>query len=49
MELPLVKAIFAEFKGAKIDSLTRKLPQNSDDDNSEPFFNDETVYIEEDN
>ena len=49
MELPLVKAIFAEFKGAKIDSLTRKLPQNNDDNNTEPFFNDETIYIEEDN
>ena len=31
MEYPLVKAIMAEFKGAKIESLTRKLIQEADD------------------
>lgn len=49
MDIPLVKAIFAEFKGAKIDTLTRKISQNNNDNTTESFFNDEPIYIEEDN
>ena len=32
MEYPLVKAIMAEFKGAKIETITRKIMENDDDD-----------------
>lgn len=49
MDIPLIKAIFAEFKGAKIDTLTRKISQNNNDNTTESFFNDEPIYIEEDN
>ncbi len=49
MDIPLVKAIFAEFKGAKIDTLTRKISQSNNDNTTESFFNDEPIYIEEDN
>lgn len=34
MEYPLVKAIMAEFKGAKIETLTRKIMENDDDETS---------------
>jgi len=49
MDLPLVKAIMAEFKGAKIDSLIRKVVKESDDEVSESLFADDMVYFEEDN
>jgi len=47
MELPLVKAILAEFKGAKIDSLTRKVTETTEDDNLETLF-EEPAFMEED-
>ena len=37
MEYPLVKAIMAEFKGAKIETITRKIME-SDDDEEEVSF-----------
>ncbi len=47
MELPLVRAILSEFKGAKIESLTRNVPlENNEDSNS--FF-DENIFVDEDN
>ena len=49
MELPLVKAIMAEFRGAKIDSLTRQIINEDDDISSESVFENDDVYIEEDN
>ncbi len=45
MDLPLVKAILTEFKGAKIDSLTRNI---SVENNNDSFF-EEINFIEEDN
>lgn len=47
MDLPLVKAIMAEFKGAKIESLTRKIIENVE--NNEEFINDDLMYMEEEN
>ena len=44
MDLPLVKVIMAEFNGAKIESLTRKIIENN-----EEFISDEMMYIEEEN
>ena len=32
MEYPLVKAILAEFKGAKIESLVRKIQEEDEDE-----------------
>ncbi|MBR1948509.1 MAG: DNA polymerase III subunit gamma/tau [Alphaproteobacteria bacterium] len=46
MDLPLVKVIMAEFKGAKIESLTRKILESNDENE---IFNDDIVYMEEDN
>ncbi len=49
MEYPLVKAIMAEFKGAKIETATRKMT-DIDDDSSEMDFgadNNEIIYDEE--
>lgn len=48
MDLPLVKAIMAEFRGAKIDSLTRKIAAG---DINEPSvsFDEEINLYEEDN
>lgn len=46
MDLPLVKVIMAEFKGAKIESLTRKILESN---NENELFNDDVVYMEEDN
>ena len=38
-EYPLVKAILAEFKGAKIETLTRKITSESaEEDEDEVFF-----------
>ncbi len=49
MDLPLVKAIMSEFRGAKIETLTRKL--KNDDQKNEEFsaFDDDINYIDEDN
>ncbi|MBR2922817.1 MAG: DNA polymerase III subunit gamma/tau [Alphaproteobacteria bacterium] len=47
MDLPLVKAIMAEFKGAKIESLTRKIVEQAEKD--EEFMVDDLIYIEEEN
>lgn len=47
MDLPLVKAIMAEFKGAKIESLTRKIVEQAEKD--EEFMVDDLTYIEEEN
>ena len=47
MDLPLVKVIMAEFKGAKIESLTRKIMEQAE--KGEDVFGDEMIYIEEDN
>ena len=46
MDLPLVKAVLAEFKGSKIDSMTRKIEENTEDE-QEPFY-EEPLSIEED-
>ncbi len=42
-DLPLVRAILAEFKGAKIDSLTRLIEKNDEQSSFE-----ETTFVEED-
>lgn len=47
MDLPLVKVIMAEFKGAKIESLTRKIVENSE--SIENVIGDELIYMEEEN
>ena len=47
MDLPLVKVIMAEFKGAKIESLTRKIIEKAE--NSEEFTVDDLIYMEEEN
>ena len=48
MEFPLVKAILNEFKGAKIETLTRKITENSDnDDSSFASANTENDFIDE--
>lgn len=41
MEYPLVKAIMAEFKGAKIETLTRKIMENNDDEGASSFSSEE--------
>ncbi len=50
MEYPLVKAIMAEFKGAKIETATRKMAEE-DEDESSNFFSGETseLIYDEDN
>ncbi len=50
MEYPLVKAIMAEFKGAKIETATRKMAEE-DEDESSNFFGGETseLIYDEDN
>ena len=47
MDLPLVKVILAEFKGAKIESLTRRIMEKAE--NNENVFGDDLIYIEEEN
>ncbi len=37
-ETPLVKSILAEFKGAKIETLTRKAPLEEENNNNEYEF-----------
>ncbi len=46
-DLPLVKAILEEFKGSKIETLTRKINQDNVDD-SEASFEDAETYNDED-
>jgi DNA polymerase-3 subunit gamma/tau len=47
MDLPLVKVIMAEFKGAKIESLTRKIIEQAE--KGEDIFGEEMIYMEEEN
>ena len=48
MEYPLVKAIMAEFKGAKIETATRKIMETEDDDDvSFGSEGNEIIYDEE--
>ncbi len=49
MDLPLVKAIMAEFRGAKIDTLTRKIASQEDTEEEPSFFYEENTYFDEDN
>ncbi len=51
LALPLVKAIMAEFAGAKIDSLVRKINNDNEEQTSseETSFTDYNNYIEEEN
>ena len=53
-DLPLVKAILAEFKGAKIETLTRKITTNEDEESEEitassVSYDDNDNYFDEDN
>lgn len=53
-DLPLVKAILAEFKGAKIETLTRKITTNEDEESGEitassVSYDDNDNYFDEDN
>ena len=48
MEYPLVKAIMAEFKGAKIESATRRITETDDDEEIDfGSDNNELIYDEE--
>ncbi|MCQ2741445.1 MAG: DNA polymerase III subunit gamma/tau, partial [Alphaproteobacteria bacterium] len=47
LELPLVKAILSEFKGAKIESLTRKVVKEEDEESEEVIFNEDVNFGEE--
>lgn len=50
MDLPLVKAVMTEFRGAKIDSLTRKVvPAETGESSETPAFEDDNNYFDEDN
>lgn len=49
MELPLVKAIMAEFRGAKIETLTRKIKTEEAKTEESPVFDEEFNYFDEDN
>lgn len=46
-DLPLVKAILAEFKGSKIETLTRKLTEESLEDETTGFEDAETYFDED--
>ena len=46
-EYPLVKAILAEFKGAKIETLTRKINNSSDVSESDTETNDNEIFFDE--
>ena len=48
MDLPLVKAILAEFKGAKIETLTRKIKTEVSDNNDITSFDENFNYFDED-
>lgn len=48
MELPLVKAVMAEFRGAKIDSLTRKTSPKKTDEGEPAAFEEDNNYFDED-
>lgn len=47
MDLPLVKAIMAEFRGAKIDSLTRRIAETEDGEAAPSFFEEEAAFNDE--
>ena len=47
-DYPLVKLILAEFYGAKIETLTRKIIENEIINMEEPMFDDHNNYFEED-
>lgn len=48
MEYPLVRAIMAEFKGAKIESLTRKITETDDEDGEiELNLNNDMIFDED--
>ena len=49
MDLPLVKAIMAEFKGAKIETLTRKVKTDEKDTETTSVFEEDFNYFDEDN
>ena len=46
-EYPLVKAILAEFKGAKIETLTRKINNSNDVSESDTETNDNEIFFDE--
>ena len=46
-EYPLVKAILAEFKGAKIETLTRKINDSNDVSESDTETNDSEIFFDE--
>ena len=46
-EYPLVKAILAEFKGAKIETLTRKINNSNDVSESDTEINDSEIFFDE--
>lgn len=53
-DLPLVKAILAEFKGAKIETITRKITADEDEESGEitassVSYDDNDNYFDEDN
>lgn len=45
--MPLVKAIMAEFRGAKIDSLTRRIAETEDGEAAPSFFEEEAAFNDE--
>ncbi len=49
MEYPLVKAIMAEFKGAKIETLTRKFTEETEEEDSSSFVTEENDFNYTDN
>ena len=49
MDLPLVKAIMAEFRGAKIETLTRKLKTEEKDTETTSVFEEYFNFFDEDN
>ena len=50
LELPLVRAIMAEFRGAKIESLTRIVSsENSEDEEDNNSLFEDNIFIDEEN
>lgn len=47
-DLPLVKAILAEFKGSKIETLTRKINEENAEESSDITYDDTENYFDED-
>lgn len=46
-DLPLVKAILSEFKGSKIETLTRKINRTTEEDEETSFEENETYFDED--